>query len=72
MCLLISLYSFKYSFTLSYDDKYVVMLKSYDDNVCVMDITMSVDNKEMAELLIKGWKAKSADIYSHIIQELVK
>ena len=60
------------SYCYSYDDKYIVTLKSYDDNICVMDISMTVDSREIADLLINGWKNKSADIYSYILQELVK
>ena len=59
------------SYCFSYDDKYFVMLKCFDDNACILDITLTADNKETADAYVKGWKEKAPDIYKTIIEKLI-
>lgn len=56
----------------SYDDKYLVMLKCYADNACIMDLTLTADSKESADMLINNWRSKSPEIYNFIMDKLCK
>lgn len=56
----------------SCDNKYHVMLKSFDDNRCIMDITLTAEDSAAAELFMKNWSGAAPEIYSFIMEKLSK
>ncbi len=59
------------TYCFSYDDKYFVMLKCYNDNTCILDLTITADSMETAQIYMDGWKEKSPEIYKCIIEKLI-
>ena len=48
------------------------MLKSFDDNRCIMDITLTAEDSAAAELFMKNWSGAAPEIYSFIMEKLSK
>lgn len=60
------------TYCFDFDDSYTVMLKSYDDSKCILDISLTVDSSETAAYLAEQWQEKAPEIYKCIIDKLTE
>jgi len=54
------------------NNEYTVKCGSYEDEKILMEINVSVVNKEQAKFICNNWKANVAKLYGTILSELVK
>ena len=51
-------------------NEFIIKCGVYEDEAMLMEINLSVVNRDQAKLVCKNWKARVANIYSNIISEL--
>ncbi len=53
------------------ENEYVVKCSFIEDDVTLMELNLTVVNKEMAKLVKKNWKQKVSTIYNNLLQSLL-
>ncbi len=53
------------------ENEYVVKCSFIEDDVTLMELNLTVVNKEMAKLVKKNWKKKVSEIYNNLLQSLL-
>ena len=54
----------------SFDGNYCVILKLFENNLCAMEITLTVRDSATAELFMQNWSKSSQDIYTAVLRTL--
>lgn len=54
------------------NQNYAVRCQVRSDNLTMIDLTISVKNKEQAEAICNNWKRKNEDVYMYLMDELMQ